>query len=43
MAEIRREDFDDIARLAMAEGDTYPVPRLLDRENVNLILHRITV
>ena len=42
MAEIRREDFDDIARLAMAEGDTYPVPRLLDRENVNLILNRIT-
>jgi len=42
MSEIKREDFEDIARLAMAEGFTYPVPRLLDRENVELILNRIT-
>ena len=42
MSEIRREDFDDITRLAMAEGATYPVPRLLDPESVNLILDRIT-
>jgi len=42
MTEIRREDFDDIARLAMAEGATYPVPRLLDKKNLQHILNRIT-
>jgi len=42
MAEIQRSDFDDIARLAMAEGATYPVPRLLDSKNVKFILDRIT-
>lgn len=42
MSEIRREDFDDIARLAISEGDAYPVPRLLDKEHVKLILGKIT-
>jgi len=42
MTEIRREDFDDIARLAMTEGATYPVPRLLDKKNLLHILNRIT-
>jgi len=42
MAKIQRSDFDDIARLAMAEGATYPVPRLLDSKNVKFILDRIT-
>ena len=41
MPEIQREDFDDIARLAIAEGFTYPVPRLLDKEDVALILNQI--
>jgi alcohol dehydrogenase class IV len=43
MSEIRREDFDDIARLATAEGFTYPVPRLLDEEDVKLILNQVAV
>ncbi|MEH6633948.1 MAG: iron-containing alcohol dehydrogenase [Halioglobus sp.] len=39
---IKREDYDAIADLAMAEGDAYPVPRLLDRESVIAILTHIT-
>ena len=41
MPEIQREDFDDIARLAVAEGFTYPVPRLMGNEDVKLILNQI--
>ncbi len=42
VTEIRREDFADITRLAIAEGATYPVPRLLDPDSVNMILNKIT-
>ena len=38
---LRREDFESIAELAMAEGDGYPVPRLLDKASVISILTRI--
>lgn len=38
---LRREDFEAIAELAMAEGDGYPVPRLLDRDSVLSILGSI--
>lgn len=38
---LRREDFDAIAELAIAEGDGYPVPRLLDRASILSILGRI--
>ena len=38
---IKREDFDYITRLAIAEGAGYPVPRLLDRESVVAILTSI--
>lgn len=38
---LRREDFDEIAALAVAEGDAYPVPRLLDEASVVAILGRI--
>ena len=38
---LRREDFEAIAELAMAEGDGYPVPRLLDRGSVLSILASI--
>ena len=38
---LRREDFDEIAALAMAEGDAYPVPRLLDKASVVATLGRI--
>lgn len=38
---LKREDFDHIADLALAECEGYPVPRLLDRENVLSILGRI--
>lgn len=38
---LQREDFDAIAELAMAEGDGYPVPRLLDKASVVAILGRI--
>lgn len=41
MPEIQREDFDDIARLAIAEGFTYAVPRLMEQEDVELILNQI--
>jgi alcohol dehydrogenase class IV len=42
MAEIKREDFEDIARLAIAEGALYPVPKLLDTGSVHMILNKIT-
>jgi len=38
---IKREDFDSICQLAISEGVTYPVPRLLDRRSVLLILNNI--
>ena len=38
---IKPEDFGHIAELAMAEGDGYPVPRLLDRDSVMAILGRL--
>ena len=38
---IKREDFEAICQLAIKEGGGYPVPRLLDRENVMLILNKI--
>jgi alcohol dehydrogenase len=41
MDEIKREDFEVITRQAIEEGATYPVPRLLDRESVKLILGNI--
>ena len=39
---IKREDYDAIADLAIAEGSAYPVPRLLDRDSVIAILTHIT-
>ena len=39
---IKKEDFDDICRLAIAEGDTYASPRLLDRDSVLLVLNEIS-
>ncbi len=39
---IKREDFEAICTLAIKEGAAYPVPRLLDRENVMLILNKIS-
>jgi alcohol dehydrogenase len=41
MEVIKREDFASICQLAIKEGATYPVPRLLDRESVMLILNKI--
>ena len=38
---IRREDFDYIADLAVAEGAAYPVPRLLDKAAVHNILGKL--
>ncbi|MEZ5570450.1 MAG: iron-containing alcohol dehydrogenase [Halioglobus sp.] len=38
---IKREDFDSITQLAIAEGAAYPVPRLLDRQSVMMILNNI--
>ncbi|MCB1856201.1 MAG: iron-containing alcohol dehydrogenase [Pseudomonadales bacterium] len=38
---LRREDFPYLAELAVAEGEGYPVPRLLDRQSVLTILERI--
>ena len=38
---IKREDFAAITSLAMKEGALYPVPRLLDRESVMVILSNI--
>lgn len=42
MEVIKREDFDAICQLAIKEGAMYPVPRLLDRDNVMLILSKIS-
>ncbi len=39
---IRREDYDHLAELAVKEGASYPVPRLLDRAAVVNILAKIT-
>ncbi len=39
---IRREDHGKLADLALAEGMSYPVPRLLDRSNALAILGEIT-
>ncbi len=39
---IKRGDFESICQLAIKEGSAYPVPRLLDRENVMLILNKIS-
>jgi alcohol dehydrogenase class IV len=39
---IKREDYEAIADLAIAEGSAYPVPRLLDRDSVIAILTNIT-
>jgi alcohol dehydrogenase class IV len=41
MKVIKREDFDSISQLAIAEGFAYPAPRLLDRQSVMLILDKI--
>lgn len=38
---LQREDFASIADLAIAEGDGYPVPRLLDKASVLSILGQI--
>jgi alcohol dehydrogenase class IV len=38
---LKREDFDAIAELAIAEGDGYPVPRLLDKPSILAILGKI--
>lgn len=38
---LQRGDFEAIADLAIAEGDGYPVPRLLDKASVLSILDRI--
>lgn len=39
---IKREDYDYLTDLAVAEGASYPVPRLLDRASVFAILTHIT-
>jgi alcohol dehydrogenase len=39
---IKREDYDAIVDLAIAEGSAYAVPRLLDRDSVIEILTHIT-
>ncbi len=38
---IKREDFEAISQLAIAEGALYPVPRLLDRASVMVVLNNI--
>jgi len=38
---IKHADFETLSQQAMAEGALYPVPRLLDRESVMLILNSI--
>ena len=42
MPVIKREDFESICALAIKEGGMYPVPRLLDRDSVLHILHKIS-
>ncbi len=39
---IKREDFEYLTNLAIAEGAGYPVPRLLDRASVDMILNKIS-
>ncbi|MEP1471161.1 MAG: iron-containing alcohol dehydrogenase [Halieaceae bacterium] len=39
---IRAVDYEHIAELALAEGEGYPVPRLLDRDSTFAILAQIT-
>lgn len=39
---IKREDFAEITEAAIAEGATYPVPRLLDSESVTIVLNNIS-
>jgi alcohol dehydrogenase len=41
MEVIKRADFASISQQAITEGATYPVPRLLDRQSVMLILDKI--
>jgi alcohol dehydrogenase class IV len=41
MDAIKRADFDAIVRLAIQEGASYPVPRLLDAESTMVILNNI--
>ncbi len=38
---IKHADFETLSQQAMAEGALYPVPRLLDRESVIMILNNI--
>lgn len=38
---LQREDFETLTQQALAEGFTYPAPRLLDRESVLNILGKI--
>jgi alcohol dehydrogenase class IV len=40
---IKRADFEAISRQAIAEGALYPVPRLLDRASVMVILNSIAM
>ena len=40
---IKSQDFDHLAELAMAEGDGYAVPRLLDRDSTLAILSQLAV
>ncbi len=38
---IKHADFEVLSQQAIAEGALYPVPRLLDRDSVMLILNNI--
>ena len=38
---IKRADFEILSQQAIAEGALYPVPRLLDRDSVIMILNSI--
>jgi alcohol dehydrogenase class IV len=38
---IKHADFEILSQQAIAEGALYPVPRLLDRESVIMILNSI--
>ena len=40
--QIKSQDYDYLTDLAVAEGSTYPVPRLLDRDSTIAILSSIT-
>ena len=39
---VKREDFEQLALQAVEEGDSYPVPRLLDKQIVCAILAKIS-